>query len=110
LRKTVVPEKPAAAAAAPGAPGAAPASQAPAPARPLTAAEYLEARSARIAGLPFTAPAYDDLTRPTVAPFPAACVLHHKDGSCDCYSQQATRLTTPKDLCVQIARHGIFVD
>jgi zona occludens toxin len=77
---------------------------------PLTAADYVTARTPRLAGLPFTAPAYDKVTEPTVAPYPAACILHHDSGRCDCYTQQATRLETPQEVCQQIARSGLFVD
>jgi zona occludens toxin len=94
-------------AASPGAPGAARGDQQKAP---MTAAEYVASRQARVPGMPFTAPAYDDVTKPTVAPYPAACIYHHKGGQCDCYTQQATKLVVPQAVCEQIARNGIFVD
>lgn len=77
---------------------------------PLTPAEYVQSRMPRIPGLAYTAPAYDEVTRASVAPFPAACVKVPKKGECTCYTQQATRLDVPKELCIQIAEHGFFVD
>lgn len=77
---------------------------------PMSAAEYVAARMPRVPGLPFTAAAYDKVTEPAVAPYPAACVFHHASGKCDCYTQQATRLETPQAICEQIARSGIFID
>lgn len=93
---------------APGAPGA-PGQAAPT-AKPMTAAEYVVDRLPRLAGLAYTAPAYDGVTKPTIAPIPAACVLHQVSGKCDCYSQQATRLQVPVPVCVEIARNGVFID
>lgn len=61
----------------------------------------------RIAGLPHTAPAYDEVTRPVVAPYPAACIASAT--VCRCYSQQATALDTPEALCRGIAAGGFFV-
>ena len=76
--------------------------------RKLTAAEYAEERAPRFAGFAHTAPVYDEVTKPTEAPYPAACV--EMAGKCKCYSQQATLLQVPHDTCVQIVKHGFFVD
>lgn len=70
-------------------------------------AEYLAALTPRVPGLPHTAPAYDAVTAPAVAPYPAACISMGK--RCECYTQQATRLQTPHDVCVQIAANGFFI-
>jgi len=92
-----------------------------APASKLTRAQYVEQFSPRVAGLAYTAPAYDEVTKPVHAPYPAACVrAHFHDESrsaeyghsrtgCQCYSQQGTRLEVPSGLCVQIADGGFFV-
>jgi zona occludens toxin len=103
------------AAAAPGQAASAPAANRPPPERkPMTAAEYVQARTPRFDGLPYTAPAYDAVTAPVVAPYPAACVHRPAQGKaadrCDCYTQQATKLAVPAALCVQIASQGFFVD
>lgn len=81
---------------------------------PMTAAQYAEVRQPRFAGLPHTAPAYDQVTAPVVAPYPAACVEGVRPGTsgrvCSCWSQQGTVLPMPADVCGQIVRHGFFVD
>lgn len=75
---------------------------------PVSVGEYLALRAPRVPGLPQTAPAYDEVTRPVEAPFPAACIS--MGARCECYSQQATRLNVPVDLCRQIVAGGFFVD
>lgn len=73
-----------------------------------TAADYIGARTARLPDFPHSAPVYDEVTRPKVAPYPAACVEMGK--VCKCYSQQATVLHISVSVCLQIVRHGFFVD
>lgn len=75
--------------------------------RPMTPQEFAEGYTPRIAGLPHTAPAYDEVTKPSQAPYPAACLASKT--KCQCYSQQATRLDTPERLCRDIAAGGFFV-
>lgn len=70
--------------------------------------QYLQARMPRFAGLPHTAPIYDELTKPSVVPVPAACVSN--GDRCQCYTQQATKLSVPDDVCRQIVLGGYFVD
>ena len=53
-------------------------------AQPMTAAEYVDSHKPRIAGFAHTAPRYDDVTKPLVAPYPAACMV--MAGECRCYS------------------------
>lgn len=74
----------------------------------VTVAEYLQARKARIPDFPHTAPAYDQVTAPAVAPYPAACV--QMGAVCKCYTQQATVLRVSVDVCGQIVRQGFFVE
>ena len=74
----------------------------------LTADQYIDQRTARLKDFPHTAPAYDEVTRPTVAPYPAACVQMGK--SCKCYTQQATLLQVSGPVCLQIVAQGFFVD
>lgn len=62
----------------------------------------------RIRGLPHTAPRFDKVTEATTAPIPAACVATARD--CRCWSQQATRIDVPAELCKQIVAHGFFID
>lgn len=101
------------------APAATPAPAAPATERSeskrvLTAAEYAASFTPRIGGLEFTAPRYDALNEPKTAPRPAACLDGTKRGAkrrtCECWSQQATILQVPQDLCRQIAAGGYFDD
>ncbi|MCZ8252251.1 MAG: hypothetical protein O9318_07260 [Hylemonella sp.] len=75
---------------------------------PMTAIEYVASHMPRIPGMPHTAPRYDEITKPLDAPYPAACV--QMADKCTCYSQQATRLQTPQDLCRQIVAGGYFMD
>lgn len=72
----------------------------------LSPAAYVAQHQPRIAGLAYTAPAFDEVTEPTRAPFPAACVSMR--GECRCYTQQATRLDMPADLCESIVARGFF--
>ena len=76
--------------------------------KPKSKAEYLAAFVPRVEGLAYTAPVYDEVTRPTEAPYPAACI-YSESKPCRCFSQQGTRLEMPKDLCVSIADGGFFV-
>ena len=73
---------------------------------PISPKEYADSFVPRIAGLAYTAPRYDDLTTPINVPFPSACVL--MEPRCQCYTDQATKLDIPPDLCRQFARNGIF--
>lgn len=76
--------------------------------RVVTTLEYIDARKPRIQDFPHTAAAYDQVTQPVDAPYPAACV--QMAGKCRCYTQQATVLPTTVDVCQQIVRNGYFVD
>lgn len=69
----------------------------------MTAGEYLAAFKPRIAGLAFSAPAYDQLTKPVEAPYPSVCA-YSPDFPCRCWSQRGFSLIVPKALCEQLAR------
>ena len=75
---------------------------------PMTTAEYLDHRKPRLPDFPHTAPAYDDVTKPSEAPYPAACVQMGK--TCKCYTQQATLLQVSGAVCLQIVQQGFFMD
>lgn len=79
-----------------------------APARKLTTAEYIAQQQPRIPSLAYTAPVYDDVTKPSEAPYPAACVRMASKG-CRCYTQQATLLVVDEKLCSGIVDGGFFV-
>lgn len=76
--------------------------------QPMTLSEYLSSRKARLPDFPHTAPAYDQVTQPTQAPYPAACVQMGE--RCECYTQQATVMHVSHAVCVQIVKRGYFVD
>lgn len=92
--------RPMASASAPGAPGQT--------SGPITAAQYLQARTPRLPDFAHTAPAYDAVTQPADAPYPAACIT--MADVCKCYTQQGTLLQVTKPTCLQIVKHGFFVD
>ena len=77
--------------------------------KPMTAEEYRDSFKPRHASLPHTAPRYDQVTQPTRAPLPAACI-ESKTKGCACWSQDATRLNVPHAQCVAIVANGFFVD
>ncbi len=80
----------------------------PAPSGPMSPLDYVATYVPRLPGLPHTAPRYDAATAPVEAPYPAACVT--MGPRCTCYTQQATKLTVPDDLCRQIVAGGFFID
>ena len=67
------------------------------------AADYLESFRPRIAGLAFTAPVYDSMTKPVEAPYPSVC-MYSADMPCRCWSQRGFSLVVPKTMCEQLAR------
>jgi len=73
----------------------------------LSTAEYVQQFKPRVEGLAYTAPAYDEVTKPVRAPYPAACV--QGPTRCQCYSQQGTRIDVPKALCEGIVAGGFFM-
>ena len=75
---------------------------------PMSKADYLAAFIPRVSGLTHTSPRYDDLTQPVRVPVPAACVV--MGNKCKCYTQDATHYPTTRDLCVQFANNGYFMD
>lgn len=108
--KRLMPKPPPPAAAVAGSPlvpGMAPGSPAPAKAAAMTRAEFMTAQAPRIEGLPHTAPVYDEMTKPTRVPMPAACISWEKRG-CHCFTQDGTKLATTQEICKEIAAHGFF--
>jgi zona occludens toxin len=73
----------------------------------LSAADYVANYTPRVRGLEHTAPAFDGVTAPVVAPYPAACLT--VGTRCGCYTQQGTALDVPPDLCLAIVQRGFFV-
>lgn len=73
----------------------------------LSPVEYVAQFQPRVSGLAYTAPAYDEVTKPVRAPYPAACV--QGKSRCQCYTQQGTKLETDKTLCEGIVAGGFFM-
>jgi len=73
------------------------------------ARQFVYEATPRIAGLPHTAPKYDDLTKPTRVPVPAGCI-QIVGGDCTCYSQAGTRLRMEQLLCKKIIEDGLWLD
>lgn len=70
---------------------------------------YQQLHTARYAGLPQTAPVYDDLMKPTIAPKPTSCVASAT--RCSCYTQQGTKIPSMPDItCRSIVANGFFDD
>jgi len=76
--------------------------------KPMTKAEYIAQYQPRIADVQYSAPAYDQVTKPVTAPYPAACVA--SSSRCTCYTQQGTRLNTSDAFCRNVVTNGYFVD
>jgi len=79
----------------------------PRKAGPLSTAEYLAQYQPRIAGMPWTAPVYDEVTTPVQAPYPVGCIV--SGSSCRCYDQQQARLAVPEGFCRDFVARGMFV-
>lgn len=75
----------------------------------MTADEYKASFEPRIEGLPHTAPRYEQITKPVIAPIPAACIKSESRG-CECFSQQGTRLDVPPVSCLNFVFNGVFID
>lgn len=73
-----------------------------------TVSEWLQDRTPRIPDLAYSAAVYDEVTKPTVAPYPAACVTIRSE--CRCWTQQGTRLAVSAAMCQQVVERGFFVD
>lgn len=76
-------------------------------AKKMTASEYVAQFQPRVPDLLHSAPAYDEVTKPTRAPYPAACIS--MGSRCDCYTQQGTKLQVAKPFCEQVVAGGFFL-
>jgi zona occludens toxin len=70
------------------------------------AKQYVAMNTARVQGLPHTAPKFDEITKPQVAPVPVACLA--TQSRCLCYTQQGTRMDVRDQVCRDIAEFGFF--
>jgi zona occludens toxin len=73
----------------------------------LSTSDWIAAQRPRVEGLAYTAPVYDDVTKPARAPYPAACLASKV--RCRCYSEQGTGLDMPHALCRQIVERGFYM-
>lgn len=71
--------------------------------------DYIAERSPRIDNQPWSAPIYDDVTKPTEAPTPVACVQNHKTGTCRCYDQQSATMKVSVEYCQSFIKDGAFI-
>lgn len=72
------------------------------------AKEYVYLNQARVEGMPSSAPKYDQITAPTVAPVPSGCIATKT--KCNCYTQQATPIKMDQEMCLDIVKNGYFQD
>lgn len=70
------------------------------------ARQFVAMNTPRVEGLPQTAPKFDELTKPTKVPVPAACIASAK--SCRCFTQQGTAMEVKAGLCMEFAKNGYF--
>ena len=79
------------------------------PIYPLDPMEYAKIWEPRIPGVPNSAPVYDELVRPTVAP-KVRCYGYHRDGDyhCKCVTQQMTPVNMPYEQCVSVVNDGMW--
>jgi len=78
--------------------------------RYANAAEYVKAQVPRVAGMPWSAPLFDD-RQPVSQPDIYCIQIEGKDDEprrCQCYSEQVTRMAMPLDRCLDIARNGVY--
>jgi zona occludens toxin len=69
--------------------------------------DYAHLFTPRIADIPFSAPAYDDVTEVKTYPRPQ-CIYHIKNDSCNCFTQQATPLNISYSQCINNVENGWF--
>lgn len=76
--------------------------------RKKTTAQWIEEQTPRVPTLAYTAPVYDKLTEPVSVPAPQACVKSTSKG-CLCFTDQATPLYMPTELCENIVKNGVYL-
>lgn len=72
------------------------------------AKQYVYERTPRYEGLAFTAPRYDELTRPVRVPVIAGCIS--TDKMCRCYTHQATRMGMTDAMCREMMVKRPYID
>ncbi len=76
---------------------------------PLDPTKYAQMFTPRIDGIPSSAPIYDELVKPTVAP-KTRCFGFMRDGEyqCRCVTQQMTPVEMEYDQCVYVVNNGLW--
>ena len=81
------------------------------PKKPAFTAETLtKAMTPLVTGVPWSAPIYAELAKPVSFPVVVGCIESKKpdDYRCACYSQQATIVEMPPDVCSIYVKHHAF--
>lgn len=79
--------------------------------QPMSTPEQLaEAMTPVVVGLPWSAPIYRDLAKPVSMPIVVGCIKSTKpdDHRCACYTQQATLVDMPPDICAMYVDRRAF--
>ncbi|AYC32970.1 zonular occludens toxin [Pseudomonas cavernae] len=92
----------------------------------VTTEQYIAERTPRLAGVPSSAPIYDELTKPVTFPKPSCYATKSEDViarkrktlklgnrhgrlyGCACFSQQATRMDVEFNACMDMVENGAF--
>lgn len=75
----------------------------------LTFEEYQEEHTPRIRYLDYTAPVYDDVAVPLSAPIiSCSSIQTETKTSCNCATEQFTKVSVPENLCLHFAANGIY--
>ena len=69
---------------------------------------YFTQLTPRLPLVALSAPKYDEVTKPVIAPIPAACIA--SSTKCVCYTQQGTKMMTDEFFCRNVVANGYFVD
>lgn len=74
-----------------------------------TADEFIAAHTPLVAGIPWSAPVFAG-RKPTAEPDILCVISEREDGShrCTCYTEQVTRLSVPRDVCISFAQGGVY--
>lgn len=70
--------------------------------------DYIKQHTPLLPEVPATAPVYQALVKPTIAPRVSACVA--SESRCRCYSQQGTLITVNEVFCRGFIEKPVFVD
>ena len=76
---------------------------------PLTQEEWIKQRIPRVAGMPWSAPLYDQQTVQSVPDL--YCISYKRDDdseSCTCVTEQGTHADVPGKLCLKIVEDGVY--